>query len=162
MATAAQEKAATPPKPKVTVVAAAMKSVSRSETLSAHMQAVDRVDIVARAPGFVQKIGFEDGKGVASGEVLIEIEKDTYQAAITQIQGQIKSAQVEKNRLISRSSGNRNFSKRAMWREASSRKRRRSKARWTASCCSYREVAGCPTQFVLYEDHSALLMGGSD
>ncbi len=96
LAGAAQQKDAAPPKPKVTVVAAAMKSVARSETFSGRIQAVDRVDIVARVPGFIDKIGFQDGKRVSTGEVLIEIEKDTYEAAITQIQGQIESAQAEK------------------------------------------------------------------
>ena len=93
---AAQEKGGAPPTPKVTVVAAAMKSVSRDETFTGRVQAVDRVAVVARVPGFIEKIGFEDGKSVASGQTLIEIQKDTFEAAIAQIQGQITSAQAEK------------------------------------------------------------------
>ncbi|WP_161470959.1 efflux RND transporter periplasmic adaptor subunit [Tropicimonas marinistellae] len=84
------------PAPAVTVVPASMKTLADSETFSGRIEAQDRVDLLARVPGFIEGIGFTDGARVAAGTVLVEIEPDSYEAAITQIQGQIESAKAEK------------------------------------------------------------------
>lgn len=88
--------AQTPPKPSVVVAEAKLESVTYSDTYLGRVVAVSSVDIVARVAGFVEKVNFKDGTKVASGEVLIEIESDSYKADITQIQGQIEAAKAEK------------------------------------------------------------------
>ncbi len=85
-----------PPKPKVTVVPVESKQVSEAEVFSGRVVPVNQVDILARVPGYVESIGFEEGGRVAKGDLLIQIEPDAYEAAITQIQGQIKSTQAAK------------------------------------------------------------------
>lgn len=88
--------AQTPPKPSVVVAEAKLESVTYSDTYLGRVVAVSSVDIVARVAGFVENVNFKDGTKVASGEVLIEIESDSYKADITQIQGQIEAAKAEK------------------------------------------------------------------
>ncbi len=84
------------PKPKVTVTAAEMKPVSLTEVFTGRVEAVDRVDLIARVPGYVKSINFKDGSTVKAADVLIEIEPDSYEASVTEIQGQIQAAQAEK------------------------------------------------------------------
>lgn len=81
-----------PPKPTVTVAEATMKTVTQTDTYLGRIEAIDTVDIIARVAGFVDKINFTDGTTVKAQDVLIEIEPDTYQANIKEIQGQIESA----------------------------------------------------------------------
>ncbi|MES0883837.1 efflux RND transporter periplasmic adaptor subunit [Roseibium sp. SCP14] len=88
--------AQTPPKPSVVVAEAKLESVTYSDTYLGRVVAVNSVDIIARVAGFVEKVNFKDGTKVASGEVLIEIESDSYKADVTQIQGQIEAAKAEK------------------------------------------------------------------
>ncbi|MFA3918852.1 efflux RND transporter periplasmic adaptor subunit [Ruegeria hyattellae] len=83
-------------KPKVSVTAAEMKSVSLTEVFTGRVEAVDRVDLIARVPGFVKSINFKDGSAVAAADVLIEIEPDSYEATVIEIQGQIQAAQAAK------------------------------------------------------------------
>ena len=85
-----------PPKPSVVVAEASMTAVTYSDTYLGRIEAIDSVDIIARVDGFIENINFKDGAKVASGDVLIEIEEDSYQADISQIQGQIESAKAQK------------------------------------------------------------------
>ncbi|WP_298855691.1 efflux RND transporter periplasmic adaptor subunit [uncultured Ruegeria sp.] len=84
------------PKPKVTVTAAEIKPVLLTEVFTGRVEAVDRVDLIARVPGFVKSIKFKDSSSVAAADVLIEIEPDSYEATVTEIQGQIQAAQAAK------------------------------------------------------------------
>ncbi len=84
------------PKPKVTVTAAEMKPVSLTEVFTGRVVAVNRVDLIARVPGYVKSINFKDGSTVKAADVLIEIEPDSYEATVTEIQGQIQAAQAAK------------------------------------------------------------------
>ncbi|UWR01943.1 efflux RND transporter periplasmic adaptor subunit [Ruegeria conchae] len=83
-------------KPKVTVTSAEMKQVSLTEVFTGRIEALDRVDLIARVPGFVKSINFKDGSSVKAADVLIEIEPDSYEATVTEIQGQIQAAQAAK------------------------------------------------------------------
>ncbi|WP_217352357.1 efflux RND transporter periplasmic adaptor subunit [Ruegeria sp. HKCCC2117] len=83
-------------KPKVSVTATQLKPVSLTEIFTGRVEAVNRVDLIARVPGFVKSINFKDGSAVKAADVLIEIEPDSYEAAVTEIQGQIQAAQAAK------------------------------------------------------------------
>ncbi|MES0824935.1 efflux RND transporter periplasmic adaptor subunit [Ruegeria sp. SCP11] len=78
------------------MTAAEMKPVSLSEVFTGRVKAVNRVDLIARVPGFVKSINFRDGSSVKAADVLIEIEPDSYEATVTEIQGQIQAAQAAK------------------------------------------------------------------
>lgn len=86
----------TAPKPAVTTALVQLQSIDESEVFTGRVEAVNRVDIRARVSGFVEGIGFEEGQRVDQGTVLFEIEPDAYEAALTRIEGQIKSAESEK------------------------------------------------------------------
>ncbi|WP_170565329.1 efflux RND transporter periplasmic adaptor subunit [Ruegeria atlantica] len=83
-------------KPSVVVAEATLEAVTYSDTYLGRVEAIASVDVISRVAGFIEKINFQDGAKVTSGDVLIEIESDTYKADITQIQGQIESAKAEK------------------------------------------------------------------
>jgi membrane fusion protein, multidrug efflux system len=91
----AQEQGAAPA-PAVTIVKATMKALSDSATFSGRIEATHKVDILARVDGFIDSIGFSDGAKVKADDVLIKVEPEAYEAAITQIEGQIKSAEAKK------------------------------------------------------------------
>jgi len=84
------------PKPAVTTVRAELQTVAETEVFRGRVEAINRVDLRARVNGFVESVGFEEGRRVAQGAVLFEIEPDAYEAALTRIDGQIKSAESEK------------------------------------------------------------------
>jgi membrane fusion protein, multidrug efflux system len=85
--------AAAPPPPAVKVVSVEKKDVTPSVKFNGRVEAVDRVDLLARVEGFVEKRLFEEGADVKAGDLLIVLEKDPYEAQIGQVQGQITAAQ---------------------------------------------------------------------
>lgn len=85
-----------PPKPTVTIAEATLKTIAHSDTFLGRVEAINDVSIIARVAGFIEKINFKDGSKVSAGDVLVNIEPDAYEAAITQIQGEIQSAQASK------------------------------------------------------------------
>src|SRR5262249_9708063 len=46
--------------------------------------AIDKVDIVARVPGFIEERTFTEGQQVKKGDLLFRIEQATYKAAVDQ------------------------------------------------------------------------------
>ncbi len=84
------------PKPAVTTVPAKLEAVANSATFTGRVEAALAVEMRARVSGFIEKIGFEEGRNVNQGDVLFSIEPDAYEAEITRIKGQIKSAESEK------------------------------------------------------------------
>ncbi|NRB35670.1 MAG: efflux RND transporter periplasmic adaptor subunit [Rhodobacteraceae bacterium] len=69
--------------------------IADSEQFNGRVEAEDKVELRARSAGFVQSVNFSEGGHVEKGDILFEIEPDAYKAAITQIEGQIQSAQAE-------------------------------------------------------------------
>ncbi|MFT4962289.1 MAG: membrane fusion protein (multidrug efflux system) [Paracoccaceae bacterium] len=84
------------PKPVVTVAEVQFQAVAESETFTGRIEAVSRVVLMARVPGFIQSIGFAEGQNVSKEDTLFSIEPDAYQAAVTQILGQKKSVEATK------------------------------------------------------------------
>jgi membrane fusion protein (multidrug efflux system) len=89
-----EKKAPTPPpKPAVGVQPAAMKGVNRSFEFVGRIKAVNQVDLRARVEGFLEKIQFREGQDVKAGDLLYQIEKIQYQAAVDQAKANLASAQ---------------------------------------------------------------------
>ncbi|MGR3802812.1 efflux RND transporter periplasmic adaptor subunit [Marinibacterium profundimaris] len=82
--------------PRVGTVAVESRDVAQTAQFTGRVRAVDRVDVLPRVSGFLLSIGFDEGSAVTEGQTLFEIQPDAYQAAITQIQGQIKAAEAAK------------------------------------------------------------------
>ena len=82
-----------PPPPAVGVSVAAMKGVSRADEFVGRIQAVGIVGIRARVEGFLEKTLFIEGQDVRAGDLLYQIEKDQYQAAVEQAKANLAAAQ---------------------------------------------------------------------
>lgn len=88
-----KQTAAPPPPPAVGVSVAAMKGVSRSDQFVGRIQAIGIVGIRARVEGFLEKVLFTEGQDVKAGDILYQIEKDQYQAAVEQAKANLAAAQ---------------------------------------------------------------------
>jgi len=91
-----------PPPPKVTVVVPVQRPVKRYFEATGNTAAANSADLVARVPGFVEAISYQDGADVKKGDVLFTIEPAPYdiklqqaQAAEAGAQATLKQAQAE-------------------------------------------------------------------
>lgn len=85
----------------VGVVKAERKPIIETNEFNGRIEAVNRVNIVARVTGFLEKRFFEEGTEVKTGDLLYKIEQPPYQAdvaakkaAIAQFQAQLQNANV--------------------------------------------------------------------
>lgn len=84
-----------PPPPKVTVSTPVEKAVTDSIELTGTTRAIQTATLRARVEGYLEKILFEDGDRVKQGQLLFEIQRDTYQAEVKRAQGVVDSRQAE-------------------------------------------------------------------
>jgi RND family efflux transporter MFP subunit len=84
---------AAPPPPKVTVEPPVEQDVTRYFDATGNTAAVNAVDLVARVPGFVQAIGYQDGAFVKKGTSLFTIEPEPYRLKVESAKAAITSAQ---------------------------------------------------------------------
>jgi len=75
--------AATPP-PAVTVTPVVSRVVTETGGFLGRVVAIDKVDVVARVPGFIEERNFTEGQMVKTGDLLFRIEQATYKAAVDQ------------------------------------------------------------------------------
>lgn len=88
-----QAAAAQPPAPAVGVQLAAMKGVSQSFEFVGRVKAIEKVDLRARVEGFLEKVLFREGQDVKTGELLYQIEKVQFQAAVDQAKANLAVAE---------------------------------------------------------------------
>ena len=75
-----------PPPPKVIVGPPVKQDVTRYLEASGYATAVNSVDLVARVPGFLQEISYQDGAKVKRGAPLFTIEPESYEVKVQQAQ----------------------------------------------------------------------------
>jgi RND family efflux transporter MFP subunit len=73
-----------PPPPKVTVATPEQRSVIRYLEATGNTAAVNSADLVARVPGFVEKVHYQDGDQVKKGTLLFTIEPEPYKLKLDQ------------------------------------------------------------------------------
>lgn len=73
-----------PPPPKVTVAHPARQAVTRYLESTGNVTAVNSADLVARVPGFVSEIKYQDGDQVTRGTLLFSIEPEPYKVKLDQ------------------------------------------------------------------------------
>jgi membrane fusion protein (multidrug efflux system) len=102
-ATLAQQAPQAPPA--VGVVAAERRPVTDQTELNGRIQAIDRVDVVARVNGFLERRFFDEGSTVKKGDLLYRIEQAPYQAdleakraAVAQAEAQLTNANIQLRR----------------------------------------------------------------
>ncbi|WP_424136671.1 efflux RND transporter periplasmic adaptor subunit [Roseomonas chloroacetimidivorans] len=81
--------------PAVGVQEAARHPVTESTDFVGRVEAVERVDIIARVTGFLQERLFEEGQEVKKGDPLYRIERSSFEAELARAQAQIASAEAE-------------------------------------------------------------------
>jgi len=90
-----QAQTAASPPPAVGVRVAEMKGVARSYSFVGRIKAIDVVQLRARVEGFLEKVLFTEGQDVKTGDMLFQIEKTQYQAALDQAKANLASAQAQ-------------------------------------------------------------------
>ena len=73
-----------PPPPKVMVAPPVQQPVTRYLEVNGSAAAVNSTDLVARVPGFVEKINQQDGAAVTTGTLLFTIEPEPYRIKLDQ------------------------------------------------------------------------------
>jgi membrane fusion protein (multidrug efflux system) len=95
----AQQAAPTPPS--VGVMAVANKPINPTTGFTGRVQAIDKVDLLARIDGFLGKRQFQEGQEVKVGDLLFVIEQAPYQAQLDQKEAELQSAQAaQKNTAV--------------------------------------------------------------
>jgi membrane fusion protein (multidrug efflux system) len=89
-ADAAAQSAAPPPA--VSVVPVVSRVVTETGDFIGRVTAIDKVDIVARVPGFIEERNFTEGQQVKKGDLLFRIEQATYKAAVEQQRANLAKA----------------------------------------------------------------------
>jgi membrane fusion protein (multidrug efflux system) len=72
------------PAPAVTVVPVANREVTDTAEFVGRVVAINKVEIVARVPGFIEERTFTEGQEVKKGDLLFRIEQATYKALVDQ------------------------------------------------------------------------------
>lgn len=81
--------------PPVTVAAPVIRDVPVVRTYPGHVEAVERVELRPRVPGYVQSVDFAEGDLVRKGDVLVRIDPRRYQAAVAEAEASLARAQAE-------------------------------------------------------------------
>jgi membrane fusion protein (multidrug efflux system) len=84
--------------PAVGVISVESKAITPFLSFIGRVKAIQTFQARARVEGFLQKIAFHDGQQVKTGDLLYQIEKTQYQAAVEQAQANVAAAEaVERN-----------------------------------------------------------------
>ena len=81
-----------PPPPAVSVTPVTTRQVTETIDYIGRLTAVDKVDIVARVPGFLEERKFKEGQYVKKGDLLFRIEQATYKAAVEEARATLAKA----------------------------------------------------------------------
>lgn len=84
-----------PPPPEVTVARPDKRAVTETMSFTGNLQAVRKADLVARVPGFLEKVMFQDGQDVRENDLLFVIEQAPYRAAVVGADAGLQKAEAE-------------------------------------------------------------------
>lgn len=74
--------ATAPAAPVVSVAEVVVKEVTQWDEFTGHIEAVDTVEIRPRVAGYIERLGFKEGKEVKKGEVLFVIDQRSFKAEL--------------------------------------------------------------------------------
>jgi RND family efflux transporter MFP subunit len=83
--------------PTIPVMLPKTQTVSDTLEIIGNAEAVNQVKLVARVPGYLEQIHFEDGAIVKKGDLLFTIQQDQYKAQLQQAQAQLQAATVARD-----------------------------------------------------------------
>src|SRR5262245_18474178 len=81
-----------PPPPSVSVTPVVSRQITETNDYIGRVAAIDKVDLVARVPGFIEQRNFTEGQLVKKGDLLFRIEQATYRAALAQARATLAKA----------------------------------------------------------------------
>jgi multidrug efflux system membrane fusion protein len=81
-----------PPAPEVTVAPVLQRDIREWDELTGRLEAVDSVEIRPRVSGPINRVTFAEGKEVAQGEVLFEIDPRPYEADLARAEAELARA----------------------------------------------------------------------
>jgi len=81
--------------PAVGVQEASRQPVTESTEFVGRVEALQRVDVVARVTGYLQEVVFREGQEVRRGDVLYRIERQTFEADVARAAANVASADAE-------------------------------------------------------------------
>ena len=84
-----------PEPPSVSVVGIQSKEIRQSASFVGQVSAVDQVGLVARVSGYLEKQLVKDGSVVETGELIFQIEKQEYEAALQKAKADLASAKAD-------------------------------------------------------------------
>lgn len=88
--------AATPPPPSVSVAEVVVENLAEWDEFSGRLEAVDRVELRPRVPGYVQSVEFFEGARVNRGEVLFQIDPRPYRAEVDRLEAEWARAEAQR------------------------------------------------------------------
>jgi len=80
------------PPPSVSVTPVLTRKVTETGEFVGRVTAINKVDVVARVPGFIEERTFTEGQAVKTSDLLFRIEQATYKAAVEQQQANLAKA----------------------------------------------------------------------
>lgn len=83
------------PTPSVMVASAVRAEIRPVSSFTGRVQAIDKVELRARIPGYLEKQLFQDGAQVEAGQLMFVIEQPPYVAEVTKIKGQFEGAKAD-------------------------------------------------------------------
>lgn len=89
---------AAPQLPTIPVALPRVQSVSEDFEMEGNAAAVNRVNLVARVPGYLEQIHFQDGAMVRRGDLLFTVQQAQYRAQLQQAQAQLQLYQASLTR----------------------------------------------------------------
>ncbi|MEH6579246.1 MAG: efflux RND transporter periplasmic adaptor subunit [Amphritea sp.] len=81
------------PVPSVVVSTVEMRDITPQVGYVGRVEAVDKVDLLARVSGFLEQRSYQEGGFVKKGDLLFIIEKDAYEIAVAQAEADVLGAQ---------------------------------------------------------------------
>ena len=83
--------------PTVPVVLPKVQAVSETLVVTGNAEAVNAVKLVARVPGYLEEIHFEDGQLVKKDDLLFTVQQDQYKDQLQQAQAQLEAAKAARD-----------------------------------------------------------------
>ncbi|HTJ59499.1 MAG TPA: efflux RND transporter periplasmic adaptor subunit [Devosiaceae bacterium] len=81
------------PAPSVTYATVAVQNVTPAQSYIGHVVAIQTVNVVPRVTALINDVAVKQGSVVKTGDVLFQLDKSQYQAAVQSAQAQVASAQ---------------------------------------------------------------------
>lgn len=97
-ATVPARAATAPPAPAVSVTTVAEHNVAPSHRFIGRVTAIQSVQIVPRVTAYIESVPVKQGSDVEPGQILFQLQKTQYQAAVQAAQAQLASAQAALNK----------------------------------------------------------------